>query len=321
MVTFDPGPALRVIQAELPDALFAVEDVGRGFFVTEPFPPNEIEGVHTVVEFERLCALPATRVVIRSPDHTEADFHAMVERIGLHEVTYSVGWVAWLDLNPKGVTKASALEDLRLELGVAPDATIAIGDGRNDIEMLRWAGRGVAMGNADEVRAAAADEVTASIDDDGVARVRLGLLGLTPGCGATGWTRRACPMESRAPFEGAWVVRTEPAYPVQGVHVAQSVTFQPGLGCLCCCNGVLQALAWVHTPARRPPRPVRGEEPRRRGGHMQNTRHRFTAAVGALALATTLAACMPEEEEHGGVATDAERRSPKAARTTRSTAT
>lgn len=176
MVTFDPGPALRVIQAELPDALFAVEDVGRGFFVTEPFPPNEIEGVHTVVDFEHLCTLPATRVVIRSPEHTEADFHAMVQRIGLHEVSYSVGWVAWLDLNPKGVTKASALEALRVELGIAPEATVAIGDGRNDIEMLRWAGRGVAMGNADEVTQAASDEVTGSVAEDGAATVLRGLL-------------------------------------------------------------------------------------------------------------------------------------------------
>lgn len=176
MVTFDPGPALRIIQAELPDALFAVEDVGRGFFVTEPFPPNEIEGVHTVVDFEQLCTLPATRVVIRSPDHTEADFHAMVQRIGLHEVTYSVGWVAWLDLNPKGVTKASALEELRVELGVARESTIAVGDGRNDIEMLRWAGRGIAMGNADAVTQAAADEVTGSVTEDGAATVLRGLL-------------------------------------------------------------------------------------------------------------------------------------------------
>ena len=176
MVTFDPGPALRVIRAELPDALYAVEDVGRGFFVTQPFPPNEIEGVHTVVDFERLCTLPATRVVIRSPNHTEADFHAMVERIGLHEVTYAVGWVAWLDLNPKGVTKASALEQLRIELGVATESTIAIGDGRNDIEMLRWAGRGVAMGNADEVTREASDEVTGSVAEDGVLTVLRGLL-------------------------------------------------------------------------------------------------------------------------------------------------
>ena len=176
IVTFDPEPALRLIRAELPDAMYAVEDVGRGFFVTAEFPPNEIEGVHTIVGFEDLCTIPATRVVIRSPEHTEADFHAVVERIGLHEVSYSVGWIAWLDLNPQGVSKASALERVRRRLRVAPEATIAIGDGRNDIDMLRWAGRGIAMGNADEITRAAAGEVTGTVAEDGAAAVLEALL-------------------------------------------------------------------------------------------------------------------------------------------------
>jgi hydroxymethylpyrimidine pyrophosphatase-like HAD family hydrolase len=175
-VTFDPAPALRLIKAELPDALFAVEDVGRGFWVSSPFPPDEIEGEHTMVDFEHLCSLEATRVVIRSPDHTEADFHAMVERLGLHEVSYSVGWIAWLDLNPQGVSKASALEVVRRELGVGSADTVAVGDGRNDVEMLRWAGRGVAMGHADDVTRAAADEVTGTFEDGGVLDVLRSLL-------------------------------------------------------------------------------------------------------------------------------------------------
>lgn len=176
MITFDPGPALRIVRAELPDAAYAVEDVGRGFFVSKPFPPNEIEGVHVVVDFEHLCTLPATRVVIRSPEHTQDDFHELVERIGLHEVSYSVGWVAWLDLNPKGVTKATGLEAVRQRLGVRPERTVAIGDGRNDLEMLAWAARGVAMGNADDVVRAAADEVAPPLAADGAAIVLESLL-------------------------------------------------------------------------------------------------------------------------------------------------
>ena len=53
--------------------------------------------------------------------------------------------------------------------GIDPADTLAIGDGRNDIEMLRWAGRGVALGDAPwEVRAAA-DDVTANFEDGGTA--------------------------------------------------------------------------------------------------------------------------------------------------------
>jgi hydroxymethylpyrimidine pyrophosphatase-like HAD family hydrolase len=50
----------------------------------------------------------------------------------------------------------------------APDV-LAIGDGRNDIEMLRWAGRGVAMGQAVEEVKQAADAVTGTVYDDGIA--------------------------------------------------------------------------------------------------------------------------------------------------------
>ena len=48
---------------------------------------------------------------------------------------------------------------------------VAFGDMPNDIEMLQWAGLGVAMGNADERVKVAADEITTSNDDFGVARV------------------------------------------------------------------------------------------------------------------------------------------------------
>lgn len=175
-VTFEPGPALRTIQLEVPDALFATEDVGRGFLVTGEFPEGEIFGVLTQVPFEQLASTPTPRVVIRQPGGTEQEFHELVERVGLHEVSYAVGYTAWLDLTPAGVTKASALEQLRRELGVEPFATAAVGDGGNDVEMLRWAARGVAMGHASEAVRAAADEVTGTIDDDGVLAVLQSLL-------------------------------------------------------------------------------------------------------------------------------------------------
>jgi len=176
VVTFDPAPALRMLRKELPDALYGVEDLGRGFRVSDNFPEGELHGIETVVSFEELCATPATRVVIRSPEHTPDDFHELVMRLGLHEVTYAVGWTAWLDLTPPGVSKASALEVLRQRLSVGRDKTVAIGDGRNDIEMLAWAARGVAMGHADDSVKAAADEVTGSIDEDGAVPVLQSLI-------------------------------------------------------------------------------------------------------------------------------------------------
>ncbi|HLV03631.1 HAD family hydrolase [uncultured Georgenia sp.] len=177
VVTFDPEPTLRLLREELPDGLFAVEDLGKGFKVSSPFPFGELSGEVTVVDFEELCSAPASRVTIRAPHLSADDFHALVDRVGLHGVSYAVGWTAWLDIAPEGVTKASALEMLRERTRTARAATVAVGDGRNDIEMLRWAALGVAMEWADEETRAAADLVTGSVHDDGVVPVLHALLG------------------------------------------------------------------------------------------------------------------------------------------------
>ncbi|WP_338075024.1 HAD family hydrolase [Kineococcus vitellinus] len=169
--TFDPSGVAEALREHLPTGLFAVEVLGRGFKLTAPFPDGELTGEIEVVPFEELFTEPVMRVVVRSPEHTSAELSGLVEQVGLHGVAYSVGWTAWLDLAPDGVTKASALEEVRVRLEVERSATLAVGDGRNDVEMLRWAGRGVAMGNAPAEVQAVADEVTASVDDDGLALV------------------------------------------------------------------------------------------------------------------------------------------------------
>ncbi len=179
VVTFDPSAALELLRAELPDAAFAVEVADGGVLVAGSFPEGELSGGPgglRPVEFAELAGLAATRVVVRSPEHTPQDFLELVGRVGLAGVNYAVGWTAWLDLAPQGVTKASALELVRERLGVAPEATLAVGDGRNDVEMLRWAARGVAMGQGPAEVLAAAGEVAASVDDDGLADVLEGLL-------------------------------------------------------------------------------------------------------------------------------------------------
>jgi len=128
------------------------------------------------VTWDELVADPVTRVTFRSPTGTSEDFEELAERIGLHEVNYNIGFTAWMDINPEGVSKGSALELLRRRLEVEPMHTVAVGDQRNDLEMLQWAARGVAMGNAPEEVKAVADEVTGHVDDDGLVPVLLSLL-------------------------------------------------------------------------------------------------------------------------------------------------
>lgn len=176
VVTFDPSFAIQLLVEEFPQVHFAVEVLGQGYRLNREFPPGELSGDIEVVSVDELCAEPVTRLVVRAPDMSDEDFDRVVARLGLHDVTYAVGYTAWLDIAPAGVTKASALEALRQRLGVGPERTVAVGDGRNDIEMLRWAARGVAMGHAPEEVRAAADEVTGTIADDGVQRVLRSLL-------------------------------------------------------------------------------------------------------------------------------------------------
>jgi hydroxymethylpyrimidine pyrophosphatase-like HAD family hydrolase len=95
-------------------------------------------------------------------------FDYLVHRLGLNDVTYAVGYSAWLDLTPPGVSKAWALERLREQLGVSTAHTVAVGDGNNDLEMLRWAAHSAAMGNAPQNVQDTAREVLGSVEDDGV---------------------------------------------------------------------------------------------------------------------------------------------------------
>ncbi|HLR58362.1 MAG TPA: HAD family hydrolase [Beutenbergiaceae bacterium] len=171
VVTFDPGPTLRKMREHAPDALFAVEDVGTGFKLSHEFPMGELSGKHIIVPFEELCDTAASRVTVRDPQKSAADFHELVRRSGLHGVSYAVGWTAWLDISPEGVSKASALDVVRQRLRVEPGATLAAGDGHNDIEMLGWAEYGIAMGDADDTTRAAADYVTGPVREDGLVPV------------------------------------------------------------------------------------------------------------------------------------------------------
>ena len=167
--TFDAAPAVAAVLEHHPKALVAVEERGVGYRVNRPFPDGELSGDMVLAEVADLVSLPVSRVIIRDPDATADDFVALAARLGLHGTDYVVGWTAWLDLSPVGVSKASGLAHVASELGLRAADVLAIGDGRNDIEMLRWAGRGVAMGQAVDVVQEAADAVTGTVHDEGAA--------------------------------------------------------------------------------------------------------------------------------------------------------
>ena len=130
---------LETIRPYLPSGSFMVEDATGFRRYTAGMSEWELaNGIE--VPFEELSAHPATRVVVISPQHDEEEFLSIVERMGLHKVSYAIGWTAWLDIAPDGVNKATALERVRKGTGIPRSRVVAVGDGRNDIDMLLWAG-------------------------------------------------------------------------------------------------------------------------------------------------------------------------------------
>jgi Cof subfamily protein (haloacid dehalogenase superfamily) len=167
--TFDASNVIATVRKHAPNALMAVEEHGVGHRATGLFPDGDLVGEIRIVEHEDLAPEPVTRLIIRDPERSEADFVDLAHRLGLHGVSYFVGWTAWLDIAPEGVDKGTGLKVALAEFGLESADLLAIGDGRNDIEMLQFAGRGVAMGDAPPEVQAAADAVTKPIHEDGAA--------------------------------------------------------------------------------------------------------------------------------------------------------
>jgi 5-amino-6-(5-phospho-D-ribitylamino)uracil phosphatase len=172
-VTFDPREVIDRVEDFAPGTLIAVEEIGRGYRLNNHFPDDDLTGEMIIQDVAQLGAQPVTRVILRDPTRSSEDFIGLAQHLGLHGVTYFVGWSAWLDIAPEGVNKATALAEVAADLDVPPERVLAFGDGRNDIEMLRWAGRGVAIGDAPPEVQQAADAVADLFADGGpVAELR-----------------------------------------------------------------------------------------------------------------------------------------------------
>lgn len=179
--TFDPTDALQALKGVLQNARFAVEGEDGVYRFSGRFPEGTFEAQGIEVPFEELAAVPVTRLVVVSPDQTIEEFLEHVEKSGLHSVSYSVGWTAWLDIAPDGVNKGTALERVRQEHGIDPKNVFVAGDGRNDIEMLEWAaaggGQGVVMGNAPQEVIDAGNVLAGDFYHDGLAKALANISG------------------------------------------------------------------------------------------------------------------------------------------------
>ncbi|MER2091926.1 MAG: HAD family hydrolase [Saccharopolyspora rectivirgula] len=168
------------LRRELPGCAFGVERAtgavgGRysGRFQAESqfqhlWDPSEVN----VTGLAELTGKAAVKLLVLHQQMTSEEMAAVAREVvgDQLQVTFSTG-SGLLELSAPGVDKASGLATVADHLGVDRDDVITFGDMPNDVPMLRWAGHGVAMRNSHPEALAAADEVTGTNREDGVAQV------------------------------------------------------------------------------------------------------------------------------------------------------
>jgi Cof subfamily protein (haloacid dehalogenase superfamily) len=174
------GELAEIATRVIPGAGLAVERVGRSAhdaatpqFVSSPgYEHAWLNPDNTEVSIEDLLSAPAIKLLIRKAGARSSDMAAaLAKHIGLQgDITYSTN-NGLIEVVPLGISKATGVEEVARPLGIAAEEVVAFGDMPNDVPMLLWAGLGVAMGNAHPEAVAAADEVTTTNAEDGVARV------------------------------------------------------------------------------------------------------------------------------------------------------
>ena len=162
------------ITAELGDVGIAFE-LSDGLVWTERFvelSPISIDGNQrpsSPTPSDRFAEVG--KMFVAHPEIGFLDLANLVAALVPAQVNVSTSGVAFVELTPPGADKGAAVARYAAELGIDAAQVLAFGDNHNDLSLLAWAGHGVAMGNALDVVKAAADEVTTTNLEFGVARV------------------------------------------------------------------------------------------------------------------------------------------------------
>jgi Cof subfamily protein (haloacid dehalogenase superfamily) len=164
----------RRLRAEVPGVSLAVEVTdGREMWHEAGYPVNwdhNHEAIRAVDAPEELLSAPAVKLLARAGARDPDAFVQVVTGAlaGLAEATHS-SYSGLVEISAAGVTKAAGLAWLCSRYAVTADHVVAFGDMPNDLPMLTWAGRAVAVANAHPAVLEVADEVTLSNEEDGVA--------------------------------------------------------------------------------------------------------------------------------------------------------
>ncbi|MCT1453108.1 Cof-type HAD-IIB family hydrolase [Corynebacterium sp. p3-SID1145] len=153
------------------DSAFDPED--ECFLITSGYSTDLWDIGYGVVTVDELVSVPAAKILVRHKAMTSTELFDViapaVDPARAH-VTYSMN-DGLIEVSAPGINKAAGVSVIAAGMGVDPSEVVAFGDMPNDIEMLSWAGLGVAMADSAPIVHDAADLTTTSNDDFGVARV------------------------------------------------------------------------------------------------------------------------------------------------------
>ncbi|TWT17268.1 HAD family hydrolase [Corynebacterium canis] len=116
---------------------------------------------------------PAVKLLLRNDSLSAPELYALIKPLvpaSMAHITYSMN-EGLLEVSAPGINKATGVGELANYIGVSAREVLCFGDMPNDLEMLQWAGHGVAMANAHPKLKAVADEVCGSNNDGGIADV------------------------------------------------------------------------------------------------------------------------------------------------------
>ena len=163
-----------LIRTEIPGSTFALEKT-TGFGKEPTFLPRPEDHEQldlNVGPLEEIFDASVVKLLALHLEMAPDEYWAKVEQLVGHAVTTTWSSVGSLiEMSGRGVTKASTLELLCAERGVAAQDVLAFGDMPNDLAMLEWAGTSYAMANGHPTAIAAADHTAPPNDHDGVAQV------------------------------------------------------------------------------------------------------------------------------------------------------
>lgn len=156
-----------------PHANFMIEVHGEGFYYSTVFDMPYIDNVEKIkTDLDSFYGKKSLRFIMTDHIDKEAFWREQVDAYGEGIIGAHTGaGKVWVEILHEEANKAAALETIRQELGVPRQNVAAIGDGHNDIEMLKWAaehGTSFAMGQANDDVKASASMVTGKVEDLGV---------------------------------------------------------------------------------------------------------------------------------------------------------